>query len=350
MVRLKDIARVAGVSVTTVSKVLNNRGDEFGISQETQKRVREIARQMNYQPHKEARNLRLGKRYSSILFLSLYEGRTKGAEGFFSHPFFGELMHQIQAEVSRSGCYLSYVAVTEESMPAVRTLIQDRISGVVTCGTMSPELAKLLQRSRLPVAAIEPYTSPAGAFHEVYVDNAQAITLALAYLHRCGYGQLVLADTRLAGEKSNPVFSERVAAWEHHSRSYPDIAASVETFHRDPGTSDITAGEVLGERIIARLKPPFGVVAVNDLTAMGVMYAAQRHGLRIPEDLAVVGIDDIEWAASHKPALTTVRIRKDLLAREAVAYVSAALRGTTVEPSVVRVPVELVVRDTTPKL
>jgi DNA-binding LacI/PurR family transcriptional regulator len=81
MVRLKDIARVAGVSVTTVSKVLNNRGDEFGISQETQKRVREIARQMNYQPHKEARNLRLGKRYSSILFLSLYEGRTKGAEG-----------------------------------------------------------------------------------------------------------------------------------------------------------------------------------------------------------------------------------------------------------------------------
>ncbi|HPT62490.1 MAG TPA: LacI family DNA-binding transcriptional regulator, partial [Bacillota bacterium] len=167
---MKDIARVAGVSVTTVSKVLNNRGDEFGISQETQKRVREIARQMNYQPHKEARNLRLGKRYSSILFLSLYEGRTKGAEGFFSHPFFGELMHQIQAEVSRSGCYLSYVAVTEESMPAVRTLIQDRISGVVTCGTMSPELAKLLQRSRLPVAAIEPYTSPAGAFHEVYVD------------------------------------------------------------------------------------------------------------------------------------------------------------------------------------
>jgi len=348
MVRLKDIAQVAEVSVTTVSKVLNNRGDEFGIAEETQQRIWEIAKRLNYQPNREARNLRLGKKYRSILFLSLYEGRTRGAEGFFSHPFFGVAMHQMQAAVSRAGFYLSYLAVTEETMEAIRALVQDRISGVVTWGTMPPDLAKLLQRSRLPVAAIEPYTTTPGMFQEIYVDNRQAIALALDYLYRCGYERLVLADARLLGEAHNPVFSERAAAWKELSQGYTEIAASVETYHRPAGTSDITAGEVLGERIIARLKPPFGVVAVNDLTAMGVMYAAQRHGLRIPEDLAVVGIDDIEWAAFHQPALTTVRIPKDRLAQVAVDYVCKAINGSGVEPQVVRVPVELIVRETTP--
>lgn len=350
MVRLKDIAQAAGVSVTTVSKVLNDRGDEFGIAKDTQERIWEIATRLNYQPNREARNLRLGKKYRSILFLSLYEGRTKGAEGFFSHPFFGIVMHQIQEAVSRSGFYLSYVAVDEESMGAVKALVQDRISGVVTWGTMPPDLAKLLKRSRLPVAAIEPYTAAPGLFHEVYVDNKQAIALALDYLYRCGYERLVMADARLASEEYNPVFSERVAAWEELSKGYTGITATVETYHRLAGTSDITAGEVLGERIIDSLKPPFGIVAVNDLTAMGVMYAAQRHGLRIPEDMAVVGIDDIEWAAFHNPALTTVRIPKDRLAWEAVDYVSKAINGSGAETKVVRVPVELIVRETTPHL
>lgn len=347
IVRLKDIAELAGVSVTTVSRVLNHTASEVGISQKTQKRVMKIARELNYQPNKEARNLRLGRRPQSILFLSLYEGRTAGAEGFLSHPFFGELMHGIQAEVSKRGCYLSYVAVSKDNMCSITDLIQDRVSGVITWGTIPPTLLKILRHSRLPVAAIEPYNTGIEDIHEIYVDNDQAVFLAMNHLYESGYGKVIMADTRLKGEKQNPVFSERVTAFKKYKNRYEDIATSLETYHRDRGISDIYAGEILGKRIIDNMSGSTGIVAVNDLTAIGILNTAQKMRVKIPEELGVVGIDDIEWARFHSPALTTVRIPKRQFAIEAMSYLSQYLKGNPQEPHVIRVPVGLVERETT---
>lgn len=347
MVSLKDVAKAAGLSISTVSKVLNNTADRVGISEKTQVRVREIAQQLNYQPNKEARNLRLGKRPRVILFLSLYEGRTDGEEGFFSHPFFGELMHYIQSEVSNHGFYLSYLAVSKDNLAMISELIQDRISGIVTWGIIPAKLLQILRASQLPVAAIEPYISDEADLHQIYVDNQVAVESAVEFLHKCGYQQIVMADTRLAGERQNPVFSERIEAFSRCKEQYKEHSLRIERYTRLRGASDISAGEILGERIFANLQDSVGVIAVNDLTALGVLHAAQKHKLDVPVQVGVIGIDDIEWARTHHPPLSTVHIPKRQLALEAVSYVANALNGKDTEPGIVRVPVKLIARETT---
>lgn len=349
MVTLRDVAQATGFSVSTVSKVLNNTADEVGIAESTQALVREAARNLNYRPNKEARNLRLGKMRPLILFLSLYEGRTDGEEGFFSHPFFGELMHYIQYEVSNQGFYLSYIAVNNSNLSLITELIHDSVSGVVTWGTIPDPLLRTLRASKLPVAAIEPYIQDAEDLHQIYVDNEAAVSQAVDYLYKCNYRQIVMADTRLDGEKQNPVFSERVEAFTECKKKYSDILLQREIHYRARGTSDITAGEVIGEKILEKIKPPFGVVAVNDLTAFGILNIAQQRGLLVPDDVGVIGIDDIEWAHSHRPALTTIRIPKHQLALEAVGFLTNFLNRTGVKPEVLRLPVELVERQTTAK-
>ena len=346
MVTLRDIAAKTGFSISTVSKVLNDTAHEVGIAKETQVLVQKAARELNYRPNKEARKLRLGKRRPLILFLSLYEGRTDGEEGFFSHPFFGELMHYIQYEVSNQGFYLSYIAVSKNNLPLIMELIHDSVSGIVTWGTIPPKLLRLLRASKLPVAAIEPYVNDAEDIHQIYVDNRAAVFKAVDCLYKCNYKQIIMADTRLAGEKQNPVFSERVEAFIECKTKYSDVSLKLETYNRARGTSDITAGEAIGERILKKVNKPLGVVAVNDLTAFGILNIAQHKGLHIPNDVGIVGIDDIEWAHSHRPSLTTIRIPKHKLAIEALSYLKNALNGTG-KPGVVRLPVELIGRQTT---
>jgi LacI family transcriptional regulator len=347
MVTLRDIAKETGFSISTVSKVLNNTAHEVGIAEETQALVLEAARRLNYRPNKEARNLRLGKRRPLILFLSLYEGRTDGEEGFFSHPFFGELMHYIQYEVSNRGFYLSYIAVNKNNLSLIMELIHDSVNGVVTWGTIPPKLLSMLRVSKIPVAAIEPYVSDAEDLHQIYVDNHAAVSKAVDCLYKCNYTQIIMADTRLAGEEQNPVFSERVEAFIACKAKYSDVRLKLETYNRARGTSDIAAGEAIGERILGKMNEPLGVVAVNDLTAFGILNVALQNGLHIPHDVGVVGIDDIEWAHSHRPPLTTIRIPKHKLAIEAVGFLANVLNGTGAKPEILRLPVELVERQTT---
>jgi len=347
MVRLKDVAAAAGVSVTTVSRVLNGTADAVGIAAETQDRIRSIARSLNYRPNREARNLRLGRRPQALLFLSLYEGRTHGQEGFLSHPFYGEMMHGIQAEVSDAGYYLAYVAVSSTNVREIRELVHNTVSGVITWGTLPDDLTGILKEAKLPVAAIEPYTLGDGAFQEIYVENDQAVFQAVEHLHECGYRHIAMADMRLNGDRQNPVFEERVEAFQHYTGRHEGLKTWVEVYEKSTGVSDIYAGELIGQRICAEIHGRTGVVAVNDMVAMGVMNAAEKTGVEVPGTLGIVGIDDIEWARFlHRP-LTTVSIPKRQLAKEAVEYLCRRLDQGKRPGQVVRVPVELVVRDTT---
>lgn len=257
-------------------------------------------------------------------------------------------MHAIQAEVSQCGCYLSYLAVNQDNVNSIATLLRDGVSGVITWGFIPPKLVKMLRRSGLPIAAIESYNNDLEGIHEVYVDNRQAVQLALDHLYESGYRRIVITNLSFQNGGIHPVFAERVACFHQYNERYADWEVTIEEYERCDGTSDISAGEILGKKIIEHTDFPVGILAVNDLTAIGILNAAQKAGVQIPSQIGVVGIDDIEWGRFHAPALTTIRIPKAQLAAEAVKYLAYQLVGERIESDVVLVDVELLKRETTP--
>ena len=349
MATLKDIAKATGLSITTVSRVLNNSADEVGISKKTQAHVRKVAKDLKYFPNREARNLRLGIRPKAILFLSLFESTTYH-EGFWAHPFFGELMQSIQIEVAKTGSYMAYLAVDGKKDEYLETLLDDTASAVISWGHIPKDLKHLLESKQLPVVAIEPYTE-SSKFRSIYVDNELAIRQAVDYLHRLGHRRISLAYLDFDNGDLNLAFWERATAFEKVVAEFgEEIEGRIEHIARKAGTTDIEAGRLLGVDILMKKEKPTAIIAVNDLTAIGIIKAAKDCGISVPGDLSVVGIDDIEWAQHHDPPLTTIRIPRQSLAKKATSTVQSLFKNPQLGGKEVRIGTKLVVRGSTSKL
>ncbi len=412
MTTLRDIAKAAGVSVTTVSRVLNDSASEIGIADATQDKVRQAARRLQYQPNRAARNLRMGKRPRAILFVSAHTNSngisqsgtadqtndptdgSPGNQGFLAHPFFAEVMHALQRNVQQTGCYLAYVAVQDDNLKSTEQLVNDAVSGVITWGILPDPWWDMLQASGLPVAALEPYPGfrtssipgqdPAGSdptpppgetargadhppvahtaeahawwqssLHQVYVDNEMAVRLAVEHLLDQGYERLYLIGAPQEGRLLNPVFQERTAAFCRLADRLSGISAAVVKLPASQNRSDIDLGIAAGDWLVANtgqsgaVEPPVGLIAVNDLTAVGILAAARAHRVRVPQGWGVVGIDDVAWARYQEPPLSTIRIPKEQLASAAVRFVTQRLAGQNEPAQTLRVPVELVMRQST---
>ena len=143
MVTLKDIAEKANVSIATVSRVLNNKAGSIGISEKTRQRVLQVARELDYQPNRLARSLRMGKTLKHILFIYVIGSQ----DDFFLHPFYHHMLHGVQLEAAKQGYYLSYVGLNAETQDAVLNLSDGEASGIISWVRFLMRLQSVLQVS-----------------------------------------------------------------------------------------------------------------------------------------------------------------------------------------------------------
>ncbi|MEV7990559.1 LacI family DNA-binding transcriptional regulator [Streptomyces sp. NPDC086077] len=308
---LKDVAALAGVSVKTVSNVVN--GYTY-VTPQTREKVERALDQLDYRPNLSARNLRQGR--TGVIALALPE---------LDAPYFAELSRfVIEAAAERGWTVLieqtdGLPAREREVLDGVR---EQRIDGLIfspiTVG--ADELSARKDSTALVLLGERVLDGPT---HHVAVDNQRAAREVTEHL-------LSLGHTRIAaiGKQDNPNANTahlRLAGYQEALATagiaYDErLAPATSHYHRADGAR-------LMRQLLDLPQPPDAVFCCNDLLALGALRTALSTGLRVPEDVAIAGFDDIEDGRYSTPTLTTIRPDKEQVARVAVEMLEIQIHG-----------------------
>ncbi|HBE78819.1 MAG TPA: hypothetical protein DDW65_13740 [Firmicutes bacterium] len=353
MTTLKDVAEKSNVSIATVSRVLNNKAGLIGITEDTKQKVLKVAKELNYQPDISARNLRLGRNLKAVLFLYTFPEKDKyglGENMFFPHPFFSHLLHGVQLGVQNKGYYVSYLSAPELELESLEKLFDGETRGVITWGQLREDILELIQRKRLPLIGIEPYLNSYDIQPSIYVDNELATKQALEHLAGLGHRRIGFVSLKNDAGIEYPSFKDRRECF---LRLLPYFGlenfSSQEAFE----ISETGPQSYLGLQVAKNWlkldveEQPTAAIMGNDLLAMGLIRSFLSMGIQIPRDFSVIGVDDIDWAQYHEPAITTIRIPKEQMGELAVNLLDKLMNGKDVRKTHHLVKTELVIRSST---
>ena len=332
-VTIYDVARHAGVSPRTVSNVVN----EYAfVSATTRERVKRSIDALGYLPNLTARNLRRGR--TGMVALVLPEP--------LHIPYFSELSAFVLDEVAKRS-YTAVIEQTDGDPERERALLSANDRGRLfdgfifsPLGLNSKEIASLAVK--VPVVLLGERVS-SGPFDHVAIDNVGAAKCAVEHLVASG-------RRRIAAIGHQPYETGETARL--RTQGYREtleaaglacdkrLVVPTPLFHRDNGAEAMA-------RLLALAKPPDAVFCYNDLLAVGALRTLLRAGVRVPEDVAVVGFDDIEEGRYLTPALTTISPDKQAIASLAVKQLFKRLDGDAGRPVDFEVPFRLAVREST---
>jgi DNA-binding LacI/PurR family transcriptional regulator len=309
---MTDIAREAGVSQATVSRILNATPTAVQIAPATRDRVMSVARAMGYRPNPHARALK-GAR-TMVLGVIVRE---------ITEPFFAGAIEAVTAEAAAHGysVILGHAHGRADEAIALHGVLETRLcDALLLIGDVSdqPRLLKDLRDSRLPVVALWQGSSLRDV-PTVNVDNQWGVNVAIDELVRRGHRAIAFIGGRPIGDVRARRAAYR-ASMRRHGLPVPD------GFIQRVGGS-AADGDAAMRTLLALQERPTAVVASTDLVATGALHAAAELGVRVPNDVSVVGFDDIPAAAFTVPALTTLRQPTGEMAATAVQVAIGLITG-----------------------
>ncbi|WP_404390748.1 LacI family DNA-binding transcriptional regulator [Humibacillus xanthopallidus] len=321
-VTMEDVAARAGVSRALVSIVFRG---VAGASDATRERVLAAARELDYRP--DTRASRLGRTRTRMVGVTFSVGAS----------FHGDLIQSLYTHADAAGYEVVLSGVTPErsEAAAVGTLLAERCEAIVALGSAlsAGELERLAER--LPVVSV--LRAVSGAVDVVRTDDAEGLRLAVDHLVGLGHTRIALLDGgRAAGA------AERRRGYRAGLRRAGDLGAQVLT----GGLTELEGASAAAAFLALGGARPTAVAAFNDRCALGFIDVVRQAGLRVPDDVSVVGFDDISQAAYPHVSLTTVRQHAEQLGAAAIRTVDARLSGAAPGPATVIEP-ELVVRTST---
>ncbi|HAT31229.1 MAG TPA: LacI family transcriptional regulator [Janthinobacterium sp.] len=328
--QMADIARLAGVSTSTVSRALS--GSSL-VNEETRKRVLELARSLKYSINIGAQNLRL-KQNRTIGVVVPYDAHTRQ---HLSDPFFLSMLGSLADALTEQGFEMLLSRVDAETLDAAaRPFDNGRVIGVILIGQWRhhEQLNQLAARG-VPIV-VWGAQLPQQLYCTIGGDNLTGGRLAVAHLLEGGRRRIAFF-----GDAKLPEVEQRQAGY-HAALAGRGIAPEP-LLHVSASFLPQGGAEAVAE-LLRRGVPFDAVFASSDLLAMSAINALRQAGLRVPEDVAVVGYDDIELASYFHPPLSTVRQPVRAAGHAMVAALLALVDGAAVASR--QLPTELVVRDT----
>jgi DNA-binding LacI/PurR family transcriptional regulator len=302
-VSIKDIARVAGVSYSTVSRALS---DSPRVNRQTKAHIQRIAAEMGYLPSAVARSL-VTRRTNTLGVVVTT----------ITDLFFAEVIHAIEETALKHSYNVILTnsgGCPERELAALRSLRERRVDGIILIsGCTSKETFCAEEGMDIPIVIINnAYREHIG--HSVEVDNAAGSRDAIRHLLALGHRRIA----HIAGPAREWDAVERLRGYEEALQAGglavdPDLIV--------PGDNRPEGGIASMQQLLALPVRPTAVFCYNDATAMGAMRAARSSGLRIPDDLSIVGFDDIDLAPYFEPPLTTVAQPKRKMGEMAVEMI-----------------------------
>lgn len=285
---ISEVASRAGVSVATVSRVLNN---TKAVNLETRLRVEQAVAEMGYHINAAGRSL---AKAQSFTLLALVPD--------FSNPFFAQIVQGVET-VTRKHGYKIMISDTSDGVAgvgsAMAALYDRTVDGVISLEHLDDQAANIAQVRELPWICCSEFVPGSGVPY-VSIDHGQAAVDAVQYLLNKGHRRVAL------------ITADETYRWARLRREGYELAITRAGFGVDPAlvrtatSNDYEAGSQAASGLLALFDPPTAVFAVSDTLAIGTIKALRRSGRRVPDDIAVVGFDDLPLSAVFEPALTTI--------------------------------------------
>lgn len=329
----KDIASIAGVSQSTVSRVLSSDGSSTLISEETANRIKQIAREMGYSPNPIARALR--GEGTNLIGLIVRD---------IADPFFTEVIKEINSTFKQKGfnVILGHVhSDPTEGREITRILDSRQCDGMIFLGDLFDDMQYINEIREEGHPAI---TMCRGNQEEkvpfVNCNNEKGTRLILDHLISLGHRRIAFIDGGSIGD-----IQERLKVFSQFSKNNPELTCAVIKAERN----DFNGGFKAMNALLASNAMPTAIVAADDGMAVGVLKAISDAGLKVPGDISVAGFDDIELANYTIPSLTTIRQPVGEMAEIAATMLTKMIVGVPLINAEMYVSLEpmLIVRNST---
>ncbi len=343
MVTLKQIAEKAGLSISTISHILNRQSPRYNA--QTRERVQKIAQEMGYIPNRYAQVIRRGR--SGIIGMIQHAGLLQIAV----------LKSQAAARAIVAAGYRPLAGDSEWSGSGIQiicaTMLDLRVEGLILIdppATFPPEELERFQQHKIPVVALGGVRMKGVA--QVRVDAEQGMAMLVRHMAALGHRTLELVVPTLPPRHSSAVnwpTLERVAGFRQAARKAGLTASQAQVaFFGEPNDimSPYANGKAAMEQILARLDRPNGVLFSNDDWAIGALAACAEAGVRVPEEIALTGFDNAVIGEYAYSPLTTVAQDFEKMAQEAIQLLLERIqeRDQAFDTPLIRVPGKLIVR------
>lgn len=310
---IKDIARMAGVSTTAVSFVLNNRP---GVSDSTRQKVQEIIRQTSFIPNVHTRRLNLGKSFTIHVVLKQY-----------AYGLYNQFALETLSGVFKEGKSLGYSIIftlVDEDMPCEQIIESVRskdCDGIILNQIDDPVLLSQLQREKIPFVCVDAHLPANASLPMVEVDYYDAAYRATGYLYDHGHREVGFIGPETPVEHcANTLRGFTDCLREKGLSCNPDWVARI------PFSQASTEAAV--DSMLELDKLPTALLCSCDAVAIDVIRRAKARGIRIPEDVSVIGIDDLLVSRYLDPALSTMTFDKELLGAKAMELLYQIMQDT----------------------
>ncbi len=297
---ITDIARMAGTSVTTVSRVLND--VNYPVSNELKKKVREAAEAANYVPNPMARSLKSNHAFTDIGIVipnisnQFYLQTTLGINNIAFEKGYNLILCNTMRRIEKEREYLRQLYERQ-----VRGVILSSIDtdANIVCDYISKGMKFVLLDQRIENSNCSC----------INFDSRKGANMAVNYLISQGHQRIAFATTPLTRWTRKEVFIGYKEALKHADIEYTEelLYVSGREFDNEDSNYEVTSGDVLAKQFIENPHDVTAVLCINDMVAFGFIHTLSKYGIRVPEDISVVGFDDIPFADTFIPPLTTIR-------------------------------------------
>jgi DNA-binding LacI/PurR family transcriptional regulator len=332
MMSMKQIAKIAGVSSATVSRVIN--GSNL-VTPTTRAHVEQIIQELKFLPDSNAAALRLGRSHTYGIIIP-----------DITNPFFPEFVKSFEAIVARHEQEI-IVANTDlhalRAQQSVRRMLMRRVAGVALLAAESEtEDLEMLFNHRVPIVTLDRRRLGLGV-SDVSIDYESGMEQAVNHLRHLGHSRIGF----LAGTPHLRTSQIRRKAFQRALRHF---GLKPEPQFIKVGDFRVAGGEVAMNELLQQKEKPSAIIAINDLTAIGALRALRKQNLSVPDDMSLVGFDDIDVCDIISPALTTIRISRSEMAEVFFQALEETAKRITAIGVQIMIPSKLVVRESTARL
>lgn len=327
---IKDVAKQSGYSLSTVSLVINNRGY---VSQETRQRIMDVVERLRYHPTRSARGL--ASSTSGNIGFIVTEDHFFQSEQFYTRVFLGT---EFEARTHNFYILLTTVGTDYSADDTPRFLLERNVDGVILVGKVHRRLIDQMESSGIPCILVD-YQVKRRPFSSVLIDNVGGARLAVSHLVQGGRRHIAF----VGGDLGHPSIADRYEGYravleENGLTLDPSLVVT------DDPELRLDAGLAAMERLWKTKKRPDAVFGANDTMAIGCMQYLRQQGATIPDDVAVVGFDDIDASLMTDPQLSSIHVPKEEMGKLAVHRLVEIIKEKHKHIVSTTVPVELIVR------
>lgn len=325
-----DVAQQCGYSKATVARAY---ASPESVSEKARERIYAAAKELNYAPNAIARAM-VRQQTENISFV-IHEKQHPA----ILNPFYSLILEAAMQEGAKRNYSLFVTTNHDMRLPNGEVYIKKKMDGVIFAGETEPETIEQLRKLNIPVVLLNKYLDMDGLLC-VTADHFGGAAMAVAHLYKRGHRRIGL----LAGQFSKQVREARYNGYVHVLREHDIPLDERYVIDIEPTLEE---SQRAAEQLLSLPDRPTALFCTNDTIAAGAMKAAVRMGLRIPEDVAVVGFDDSYISRVVEPGMTTVRIDGERMGRIAAQKLFDLIEGKPVDEHIIQISTELIVRGTT---